>query len=422
MISSSCEPSHEELDGGEVDHREGGRDGALEVLGQAPIAAQPREGSLHHPPAWQDGEAAGAGLAGDDLEPQTPLRGGTGRGLAPVAAVGEDQPGPGEAPAQPAADQRRPVAILDAGGVDHDDQQQAESVDQDVPLAPVHLLAGIVAPRAAGFGGPHALAVDDAGRGRGLPPGLLARGHDQQGVERRPGSVLPQAPEVAEHRALGRELLRQEAPRTPGPQQVEDGVEHLAQIHLARPAEPARRGEVRREQRELGVRQVGGVARGRPGITAAGRRRSRASLSLTVWQPEERVTRCFRSTLSRTGTQARRGHIPALRGNDGTWRVQVPAARAEAGHLPDQATRLAGLERDVARLGEQLARAEAGRDAAIAQAKADAQVAIAQAERAAAVAEAQAAMLRETVADLRVRLDRAETRLTAPWWRRLLGT
>ena len=120
--------------------------------------------------------------------------------------------------------------------------------------------------------------------------------------------------------------------------------------------------------------------------------------------------------------KARRGRIPALRGNDGTWRVQVPAARAEAGHLPEQATRLAGLERDVARLGEQLARAEAGRDAAIAQAKADAQVAVAQAERAAAVAEAQAAMLRETVADLRVRLDRAETRLTVPWWRRLLGT
>src|SRR3954467_15271084 len=107
-------------------------------------------------------------------------------------------------------------------------------------------------------------------RGRGLPPGLLARGHDQQGVQRRPRAVLPQAPEVAEHRALGRELPRQEAPRTPGPQQVEDGVEHLAQVHLARPAEPARRGEVRREQRELGVRQVGGVARGRPGILPPG--------------------------------------------------------------------------------------------------------------------------------------------------------
>jgi|1185.fasta_scaffold399991_1 multidrug resistance efflux pump len=120
--------------------------------------------------------------------------------------------------------------------------------------------------------------------------------------------------------------------------------------------------------------------------------------------------------------KARRGRIPALRGNDGTWRVQVPAARPETGHLPDQATKLAELERDVARLGEQLARAEAGRDAAIAQAKAEAQVAIARAERAAAVAEAQAAMLRETVADLRARLDRAEARLAVPWWRRLLGT
>jgi hypothetical protein len=31
-------------------------------------------------------------------------------------------------------------------------------------------------------------------------------------------------------------------------------------------------------------------------------------------------------------------------------------------------------------------------------------------------------MLRETVADLRARLDRAEARLAVPWWRRLLGT
>src|SRR4051794_27397996 len=52
--------------------------------------------------------------------------------------------------------------------------------------------------------------------------------------------------------------------------------------------------------------------------------------------------------------KARRGRIPALRGNDGTWRVQVPAAHPEAGHLPDQTTKLAGLERDVARLVLQL--------------------------------------------------------------------
>jgi hypothetical protein len=36
-----------------------------------------------------------------------------------------------------------------------------------VPLAPVHLLAGVVAPRAAGFGGPHALAVDEYPSGEG---------------------------------------------------------------------------------------------------------------------------------------------------------------------------------------------------------------------------------------------------------------
>ena len=166
-----------------------------------------RKDYLDQPALGQDGKAAGAGLALDDLEPQTLLCCGTGSGLPLIAAIGEDQAEPGEAPAQPAADQRQPIAILDVGGVDDDHQQQAQGVDQNVALAAVDLLAGVIAFGPAGFGGPHALAVDDASGRRGLPAGLLARRHDQLGVQDLPGSILPPAPEIAEHRALGRQLL-----------------------------------------------------------------------------------------------------------------------------------------------------------------------------------------------------------------------
>lgn len=199
-----------------------------------------RKDYLGDPALGQDGKAAGAGLALDDLEPQTLLCCGTGSGLPLIAAIGEDQAEPGEAPAQPAADQRQPIAILDVGGVDDDHQQQAQGVDQNVALAAVDLLAGVIAFGPAGFGGPHALAVDDASGRRGLPAGLLARRHDQLGVQDLPGSILPPAPEIAEHRALGRQLLGQEVPGAAGAQQIEDGVQDLAQIHLPWPPEPAR--------------------------------------------------------------------------------------------------------------------------------------------------------------------------------------
>jgi len=199
-----------------------------------------RKDYLDQPALGQDGKAAGAGLALDDLEPQTLLCCGTGSGLPLIAAIGEDQAEPGEAPAQPAADQRQPIAILDVGGVDDDHQQQAQGVDQNVALAAVDLLAGVIASGPAGFGGPHALAVDDASGRRGLPAGLLARRHDQLGVQYLPGSILPPAPEIAEHRALGRQLLGQKVPGAAGAQQIEDGVQDLAQVHLPWPPEPAR--------------------------------------------------------------------------------------------------------------------------------------------------------------------------------------
>jgi hypothetical protein len=122
----------------------------------------------------------------------------------------------------------------------------------------------------------------------------------------------------------------------------------------------------------------------------------------------------------------RRGKLEAIRGNDGRFLVRLPsdislqprsqphrgrAAERAADDHATAASRTAELE-DTAE--EWRAAAEEARLAAA--------VAAAERDAAKAAAAAEIGALRETVADLRGRLDRAEARLAAPWWRRLLGT
>ncbi len=53
------------------------------------------------------------------------------------------------------------ITVLDMGGMDEDDQQQAQRIDGDVALAALDLFAGIVALEPTHFGRLDALAVDD---------------------------------------------------------------------------------------------------------------------------------------------------------------------------------------------------------------------------------------------------------------------
>src|SRR3954453_3783492 len=76
-----------------------------------------------------------------------------------------------------------------------------------------------------------------------------------------------------------------------------------------------------------------------------------------------------RSGLAREAirAKARRGHIPARKGNNGQILVQLPAvllAGAGQGEAGSQADLLADLLAEVAELREQVARTEAERDAA----------------------------------------------------------
>ena len=88
-------------------------------------------------------------VALDDLDlPGPGLCDGLGGFRALISSVGEDTLDEGEQAARASIeDQPSAITILHVGGMDDDIQQEAERVDEDVPLAALDLLARVIARR-----------------------------------------------------------------------------------------------------------------------------------------------------------------------------------------------------------------------------------------------------------------------------------
>ena len=136
----------------DADHGEAeeGRDGSgvtLEVAGQAAVAADPGKSTLDDPSLGQDDEAMGI-AALDDLQAPEAGRGDHLGHLWPlVAGVGKDAFDERKGSPRRAQQVARAVAILQIGRVDGDAQQQAQRIDEDMPLAASDLLARVEALR-----------------------------------------------------------------------------------------------------------------------------------------------------------------------------------------------------------------------------------------------------------------------------------
>src|SRR5207253_8669067 len=92
-------------------------------------------------------EALGVAAADDLQPPAARPRHGLRGGLAAVGAVGEDHLDEREQPPRRAQKRDGSIAVLDVGRLDRGAQQQAQRVDQDVPLLALDLLARVVAAR-----------------------------------------------------------------------------------------------------------------------------------------------------------------------------------------------------------------------------------------------------------------------------------
>ena len=120
----------------------------LEVFGETAVVADPSQGALDDPAFGKNDEAMQF-VAFDNLDGPGARLCERRRELRPlIVGVGEDAFDEGEAAARAAIeDQQSAITILQVGRVDDDVQQEAERVDENVPLAARDLLARVIARR-----------------------------------------------------------------------------------------------------------------------------------------------------------------------------------------------------------------------------------------------------------------------------------
>ena len=141
-------PEHD-ADHCEADEGCDGSGVALEVSCEATAAADPGDGSFDDPSLRDDLETdCSVGALNDVDHPGAGFRRGLSGFRTLVAAVGIDAFDERKQAARTSIeDQRNAITVLDVGGMNRNAQQEAERVDQDVPLAARNLLACIIALR-----------------------------------------------------------------------------------------------------------------------------------------------------------------------------------------------------------------------------------------------------------------------------------
>jgi hypothetical protein len=108
----------------------------LIVLRQPPIAAEPAKGPLHDPPPFADLELCLAGLLARDLQDPAAVALDPGeQGTDPVRRVGPDLRQPRQQAADPLKDFDSPVPVGRCGRQYSEAPDQAERVNEDMPLA-----------------------------------------------------------------------------------------------------------------------------------------------------------------------------------------------------------------------------------------------------------------------------------------------
>ena len=146
MVWSGQATQHD-ADHGEAEEGGDGSGIALEVAGEAAVAADPGKGALDDPAFGQDDEAMGIAALDDLQSPRTGLGNNLGHLWPLVAGVGKDAFDEREGSPRGAQQLARAIAILHVGRVDGDAQEEAQRIDQDVALAAGDFLPRIKALR-----------------------------------------------------------------------------------------------------------------------------------------------------------------------------------------------------------------------------------------------------------------------------------
>ena len=116
-------------------------------MSQAAIATDPGERPFDNPPFGQDLEARNFGSLHDLQLPCSCAPDNERHLLSGIAPISKDAFDEREQSSCPAQQQEGAVTVLNIGGMNDNVQQEAQRVDQDVPLATLDLLARVVARR-----------------------------------------------------------------------------------------------------------------------------------------------------------------------------------------------------------------------------------------------------------------------------------
>ena len=138
-----------DADHGETNEGSHGCGVAFEVAGQASIATDPGERPLDNPPFGQNLKS-GSVRSLDDL--QSPSTGAPHRHrhfASGISAISKNAFDEREQSSRPTQQLQGAITVLNIGGMNDDVQQEAQRVDQDVPLATLDLLARVVARRSS---------------------------------------------------------------------------------------------------------------------------------------------------------------------------------------------------------------------------------------------------------------------------------
>ena len=144
-MSISCrqprQAACQQLNRSQIKPRLAAGNGGFEILRQPPVASKPAEGSLDHPAPGQYLKTFALVRSLDNLKRPLPEPGQSGfQLLAGVSAVGKDVTQPREEIADRRQYLRRPVAILDVGGVHLGANQMPTGVSDDMALAALDFL------------------------------------------------------------------------------------------------------------------------------------------------------------------------------------------------------------------------------------------------------------------------------------------
>src|SRR5512133_2772208 len=122
--------------------------------------------------------------------------------------------------------------------------QQAGGVSHDMALAPFDLLGGIVTQWSTALGGLDRLAVDDPGRRAGFAPCDFPGLQQKLKIDPLEEAGISPFIEIPLHRRERRKVFRQHPPLAAAPRDIQDRVQHCAQIGLPRAAQQLARAGI----------------------------------------------------------------------------------------------------------------------------------------------------------------------------------